>query len=65
MDWKSVSSRVLSAVAYENGTLHVKYNNGKTYQHPGVPKNKVDALLAAESKGKYFNTHIKPHHPAK
>jgi len=55
---------MLSAVAYEDGTLHAKYKNGKVYSHPGVPQEKFHALMASPSKGEYFNKHIKTQHPA-
>ena len=62
--WQPIDSTMLSAVAYENGTLHAKYKNGKVYSHPGVPKEKFQALLGSASKGKYFNDNIKTQHPA-
>ena len=63
--WTPVSSSMLQAVAYENGTLHAKYKNGKVYSHPGVPQEKFHALLASSSKGEYFNKNIRSQHPPK
>lgn len=60
-----VDSSMVSGVGYDADarTLHVRYHNGRTYQHPNVPPAKWDALQAAPSKGKYLNLHIKPYHP--
>lgn len=63
LDWRPVTSSMLSAVAHDGRSLHVRYKNGGTYVHPGVPEAKFRALLSAGSKGEYFNKQIKPHHP--
>lgn len=60
-----VESDAVSHVGYDepSRTLHVTWKNGRTYQHPGVPPEKFDALMAAPSKGRFLNTEIKPEHP--
>jgi hypothetical protein len=60
-----VDSTMVSAVGYDpaSQTLHVQYHGGRTYQHPGVPPAKWEALQASPSKGKYLNTQVKPVHP--
>lgn len=63
-EWIPVSSSMLSAVAYEDGTLHARYKNGRVYSHPGVPESTFQGLLKSSSKGEFFNKHIKPNHPA-
>lgn len=63
MEWHPVSSSMLDAVAHDGNTLYARYKGGKVYSHPNVPETKFQALLKSPSKGQFFNTHIKPHHP--
>lgn len=67
VEMKPVSSSMVSAVGYDKptGTLHVRYRNGKTYTHAGVPPAKHEALLKASSIGNFLNTQIKGQHPAR
>ena len=60
-------SSMFSDVQYDSksGILSVKYkSSGKIYTH-SIPQAKYDAMMKAESLGKYFNEHIRPHHPGK
>lgn len=56
-----VSSSNLRAVGYddETRTLEVEFLNGGLYQYSGVPASKHQGLMAASSKGSYFDVHIK------
>lgn len=65
VEMQPVNSSMVSHVGYEpeTSTLHVTYHGGRTYQHPGVPQAKFDALMSSSSIGKYLNTQIKPAHP--
>ena len=63
MEWHPVSSSMLSAVAYGDGTLYARYKSGVVYPHPDVPESTFRALLNSTSKGQFFNQHIKPHYP--
>jgi hypothetical protein len=58
-----VKSSVLASVLYlpEQGVLEVEFRSGLVYQYLNVPPQKHEELLAAESKGKYFNFHIRNH----
>lgn len=40
-------------------TLHIEFKDGRTYQYFDVPKQVVDDLAAAGSKGRYLNDFIK------
>ena len=40
--------------------LLVSYLNGKTYAYESVDKDTLDGFLAAQSKGQYLNSQIKP-----
>ena len=57
-----VESSVLSSVTYPiDAKLELRFRNGAIYQYSAVPPAVVQALLAAESKGAYFNRHIRDH----
>jgi len=52
------SSNIIS-IGYEPGLLEVEFKNG-VYQYPGVPEELGGALMAADSKGKFFARFILP-----
>lgn len=58
-----VSSSNLNAVFYagdaDQPTLYVRFNNRRKYFYRNVPRRVFEALLAAPSKGIYFNEHIR------
>ena len=56
-----VASENLKAVGYEDAQswLVVNFRNGRNYRYLNVPKSVFDSLLAAPSKGTYFNQRIK------
>ena len=58
MSKTNVDSSVISSVKYENGMLVVYFHSGNTYVFNGVSNSVANGLLAASSKGKYFNTQI-------
>jgi lysyl-tRNA synthetase class 2 len=65
--WRLVDSSVLAAVAFHRHVLTVRFHSGKTYSYLGVPAPLYRQLLAAESKGSFFNAYIRntfPHQPA-
>jgi hypothetical protein len=45
------------------GVLTVVFRTGRVYAYHGVPASEVAALRSAESKGRYFNAHIRGHYP--
>jgi hypothetical protein len=57
-----VDSSVIALIAYDedNAILEVRFRNGRTYRYFRVPPEEHEALLAAESVGRYFNEVIKP-----
>jgi hypothetical protein len=57
-----VDSSVIAMVAYDesNEVLEVRFRNGRTYRYFRVPPEEHEALLAADSIGRYFNEVIKP-----
>jgi hypothetical protein len=59
-----VDSSLIRRVAYGNdATLTVQLRSGATYRYFTVPRTVVEHLLAAPSKGAYFNSHIRDHFP--
>jgi hypothetical protein len=57
----AVASSVLAQVAYDErrAILHMVFRDGAIYQYSGVPLPLYRELLRAESKGTYFNHHIR------
>ena len=52
---------MLEAAAYDRSQalLQLSFRNGASYRYSDVPAEVYDQLLLAESKGKYFNLHIR------
>lgn len=61
----AVESSALVQVAYDNqrAILHVEFRDGAVYQYWGVPLRIYQDLLRADSKGAYFNHHIRSPFP--
>ena len=62
--WHEVKSTNLSAVAYQAGTLYVKFQSGRQYMYPNCPIQKFAALLGANraksgSVGRTFNLQVR------
>jgi len=57
-------SSVINHYSYdaEAKTLKITFVTGTIYVYENVPKQVVKMLSAAESKGRYFNYHIKDHY---
>lgn len=54
-----VESSCIDSVGYDNEVLEVRFNNGGVYRYFEVPAQLYRQLLAAESKGRFFNHHIR------
>jgi hypothetical protein len=57
----AVVSDLLTSVGYNAPTavLELEFRNGLVYEYYAVPRRHYDALLAAPSKGRYFNTFLR------
>lgn len=57
----AVESSALAKVAYDTqrAILQVEFRDGTAYQYAGVPLRTYQDLLGADSKGAYFNHHIR------
>ncbi len=61
MDRVPVVSTTMTSVGYdaETRTLEIEFTGGALYQYFDVPEEIYQELMAAESKGTYFNTVFK------
>jgi len=49
--------------AAKSRILEIEFDSGAVYQYLGVPARIYEQLLAAESKGQYFNSEIRGVYP--
>lgn len=58
-------STVIDSVAYDAAanTLDIVFTNGRAYRYFAVPHAVHEELMAARSKGRYFNEVIRPRYP--
>jgi hypothetical protein len=55
-----VDSSLIRGVTYgSDATLTIRFHSGAVYRYFTVPRTVVEGLLAATSKGTYFNRHIR------
>jgi hypothetical protein len=55
-----LASSVLARMTYSrDATLELVFRSGTIYRYFAVPRAIVDGLIVAESKGAYFNTHVR------
>lgn len=60
MNMIPVSSEAIAAIGYENGVLHVLFqNNPKLYSLPGVPYSLFTQFVNASSHGEFWNRHLR------
>jgi hypothetical protein len=58
----TVASSAIAQVAYDQRKriLQIAFRDGVLCQYTGVPPQTYEELLQADSKGGYFNQHIRP-----
>lgn len=64
MNWTALESKMLSAAAYDHSSqiLHLRFRNtGDVYRYFEFPVADYQAFLRAESKGRFFRSHIRDH----
>ena len=61
MDWQPLESKMLASVAYdaENRILYLRFRSGDVYRYFEFPGDQYRAFLNAESRGRYFLSHIR------
>jgi hypothetical protein len=59
---RPVDSSALRSVGYDAGSriLEIEFSSGAVYRYRNVPPKVYFELLAAESCGTYFATHVRP-----
>ena len=65
LDWQSVESKLLAAAAYvaPRRRLYLRFHNGEVYCYFTFPADQYQNFLDAESKGRYFLSHIRNRFP--
>jgi KTSC domain len=58
-----VESSSIDSIGYEKNVLEVRFRNGGLYQYFDVPEQMLALLVQAESKGSFFNRHIRGAYP--
>jgi hypothetical protein len=60
--WTSLDSSFITDVAYNENLemFELKMKSGHEYSYSGIPKGVYDDFMASDSKGKFFNSVIKP-----
>ncbi len=61
MKLETVESDVIHAIGYDDdvNVLEVIFNNGQIYQYRNVPREVFAQLMAADSKGRYFQENVR------
>lgn len=57
-----MESSALRSVGYEKRVLEIEYVQGQVYDYLDVPRPVYDALMTAQSKGRYVNAQVKTHY---
>ena len=60
MNRTPVISSHIASIGYENGVLEIAWRDGRVYWYYHVPLSVYLELMAAPSKGHYFNRCVKP-----
>lgn len=65
LDWMPMESKLLAAAAYvaERRSLYLRFNSGEVYRYYTFPVDQYQEFLEAESKGRYFLSHIRNRFP--
>ncbi|HLU08558.1 MAG TPA: KTSC domain-containing protein [Oceanobacillus sp.] len=62
MEKQEVESSVIHAVGHTR-VLEIEFESGRVYQYFDVPQDIYDNMLQSDSKGRYFNQHIRGKFP--
>ncbi len=65
LDWEPIESKLLAAAAYvaPRRILYLRFHSAEVYRYFTFPADQYHELLAAESKGRYFLSHIRSRFP--
>jgi KTSC domain len=59
-----IESSSIDSIGYEKNVLEVRFRNGGLYQYFDVPEQMLALLMQADSKGRFFNQHIRGAYPS-
>ena len=64
---RAVASSMMRSVGYDedHAVLEIEFVTGHVYRYHAVPKRDWQGLMDAESKGRYFEAHIRDKYPMK
>lgn len=65
LDWEPIDSKLLVAAAYvaARRSLYLRFKSGEVYRYFTFPADQYQAFLDAESRGRYFLSHIRNRFP--
>lgn len=65
MNMTPVNSSAIEAVGYDPSAarMRIRFTGGNEYDFCGVPEAVYRGLMSAQSKGRYYNDHIKDCYP--
>jgi hypothetical protein len=65
MDWQHSESKLLAASACGGGKriLYLRFRSGEVYRYFEFPAARYRELLEAESRGRYFLSHVRNQFP--
>ena len=60
-DWQPLESKMFTAAAHEpeTRTLYLQFRSDEIYSYFDFPEDQYQAFLQAESRGRYFLSHIR------
>ena len=62
---QTVASSLIASLGYSSdAVLEIQFTTGAIYRYFTVPRSVYASFLAAQSKGLFFNRHIKPRFPS-
>ena len=61
MKWQLLESKLLASSAYDAGTqtLYLRFRSGEVYRYFEFSQEQYQTFLEAESRGRYFLSHIR------
>jgi KTSC domain len=61
----TVASRTVASAGYDDpsSTMELEFSEGRVYRYFVVPRSVFDGLLTADSKGRFFQEHIRDVYP--
>ena len=65
LDWEPIESKLLAAAAYvaPRRILYLRFHSGEVYRYFTFSADQYHEFLEAESKGRYFLSHIRNRFP--